>query len=138
MVSILLMSIGITFIVIGIMVFMDKIKLIKYGIKAEGEIIDFNKGMSSYINEDKQIVYITVYRPVIRFIDENNEIRIITYDISENDRSYKIGDKVMLAYTRNDPEYVELAEKQIAFSMLCKLISLGIMFIVFSVILWMI
>ena len=44
----------------------------------------------------------------------------------------------MLAYTRNDPEYVELAEKQIAFSMLCKLISLGIMFIVFSVILWMI
>ena len=117
---------------------MDKIKLIKYGIKAEGEIIDFKKGMSSYINEDKQIVYITVYRPVIRFIDENNEIRIITYDISENDRSYKIGDKVMLAYTRNDPEYVELAEKQIAFSMLCKLISLGIMFIVFSVILWMI
>lgn len=138
MVSILLMSIGITFIVIGIMVFMDKIKLIKYGIKAEGEIIDFKKGMSSYINEDKQIVYITVYRPVIRFIDENNEIRIITYDISENDRSYRIGDKVMLAYTRNDPEYVELAEKQIAFSMLCKLISLGIMFIVFSVILWMI
>ena len=138
MVSILLMSIGITFIVIGIMVFLDKIKLIKCGIKAEGEIIDFKKGMSSYINEDKQIVYITVSRPVIRFVDENNEIRIITYDISENDRSYKIGDKVMLAYTRNDPEYVELAEKQIAFSMLCKLISLGIMFIVFSVILWMI
>jgi len=132
------MSIGITFIVIGIMVFLDKIKLIKYGIKAEGEIIAFKKGMSSYINEDKQIVYITVSRPVIRFVDENNEIRIITYDISENDRSYKIGDKVMLAYTRNDPEYVELAEKQIAFSMLCKLISLGIMFIVFSVILWMI
>ncbi|WP_455797742.1 hypothetical protein [Clostridium butyricum] len=70
---------------------MDKIKLIKYGIKAEGEIIDFKKGMSSYINEDKQIVYITVSRPVIRFVDENNEIRIITYDISENDRSYKIG-----------------------------------------------
>ena len=85
MVSILLMSIGITFIVIGIMVFLDKIKLIKYGIKAEGEIIDFKKGMSSYINEDKQIVYIIVSRPVIRFVDENNEIRIITYDISENE-----------------------------------------------------
>ena len=40
MVSILLMSIGVTFIVIGILIFIDKIKLIKYGIRTEGEIVD--------------------------------------------------------------------------------------------------
>lgn len=138
MVSILLMSIGITFIIIGIMVFIDKIKLLKNGVKTEGEVIDFQKGLSSYISEDKQIVYITVYRPVIRFKDENNEFKIITYDVSDSERIYSIGDKVNLVYTKNDSDYVEIAEKQIIFSMLCKLISIGIMFIIFSIILWMI
>lgn len=138
MVSILLMSIGITFIVIGILVFIDKIRLLKYGIKTEGEVIDFEKGLSSYINEDKQIIYITVYRPVIKFKDENNETKIITYDSSESERVYNVGDKVTLVYTRNDPDYVEIAERQIIFSMLCKLISIGIMFIIFAIILWMV
>ena len=138
MVSILLMSIGITFIVIGILVFIDKIRLLKYGIKTEGEVIDFEKGLSSYINEDKQIIYITVYRPVIKFKDENNEAKIITYDSSESERVYNVGDKVTLVYTRNDPDYVEIAERQIIFSMLCKLISIGIMFIIFAIILWMV
>ena len=138
MVSILLMSIGITFIVIGILVFIDKIRLIKYGIKTEGEVVDFEKGLSSYISEDKQIIYITVYRPIIKFKDGNNQIKIITYDGSESDRVYHVGDKVTLVYTRNDPDYVEIAEKQIIFSMLCKLISIGIMFIIFAIILWMV
>lgn len=138
MVSILLMSIGITFIIIGIMVFINKINLLKSGIKTEGEVIDFQKGLSSYIGEDKQIVYVTVYRPVIRFKDENNEVKIITYDLSGSQRIYNIGDKVNLVYTTNNPDYVEIAEKQIIFSMLCKLISIGIMFIIFSIILWMV
>ncbi|WP_294156501.1 DUF3592 domain-containing protein [uncultured Clostridium sp.] len=138
MVSILLMSIGITFIIIGIMVFINKINLLKSGIKTEGEVIDFQKGLSSYIGEDKQIVYVTVYRPVIRFKDENNEVKIITYDLSGRQRIYNIGDKVNLVYTTNNPDYVEIAEKQIIFSMLCKLISIGIMFIIFSIILWMV
>ena len=138
MVSILLMSIGITFIVIGILVFVYKIRLLKYGVKTEGEVIDFEKGLSSYISEDKQIIYITVYRPIIKFKDGNNQIKIITYDGSESDRVYNVGDKVTLVYTRNDPDYVEIAEKQIIFSMLCKLISIGIMFIIFAIILWMV
>ena len=137
MVSILLMSIGITFIVIGILVFIDKIRLLKFGIKTEGEVIDFEKGLSSYVSEDKQIIYITVYRPMIKFKDGNNQLKIITYDGSESDRVYNVGDKVTLVYTRKDPDYVEVVEKQIIFSMLCKLISIGIMFIVFAIILWM-
>lgn len=138
MVSILLMSIGITFIVIGILVFVYKIRLLKYGVKTEGEVIDFEKGLSSYVSEDKQIIYITVYRPIIKFKDGNNQIKIITYDGSESDRVYNVGDKVTLVYTRNYPDYVEIAEKQIIFSMLCKLISIGIMFIIFAIILWMV
>lgn len=139
MISILLMSIGMILVTFSVVLFIDKIKLLKYSIRAEGEIIGLKKHMSSYVNEDKQIVYITTYRPVIKFIDENNEIRIITYDISsENEKDYKIGDKIMLSYTMNNLKYIEKSEKQIDFSMLCKLISLGIMFIVFSVILWIV
>lgn len=139
MISILLMSIGTMLIIFGVILFIDKIKLLKYSVRAEGEIIGLKKRMSSCVNKDKQIVYIKTYRPVIKFMDENNKIRIVTYDISsENEKDYKIGDKIMLSYTMNNPKYIENSEKQIDFSMLCKLISLGIMFIVFSVILWIV
>lgn len=138
MVSILLASIGITFITIGILIFIDKIRLLKYGTKVQGEIIDFEKVLSSYINETKEIMYITIYIPVIKFKNKNGEAKIITFDISDSDKIYKVGDKVALIYTENDPDYIEIAEKQIFFSVLCKLISIGIMFIVFSIILWIV
>ena len=138
MVSILLASIGITFIAIGILIFIDKIRLIKYGTKVQGEIIDFEKVLSSYINETKEIVYITIYIPVIKFKNKNGEDEIITYDISDSDKIYKVGDNVALVYTENELDYIEIAEKQIIFSVLCKLISIGIMFIVFSIILWIV
>lgn len=138
MVSILLASIGITFIAIGILIFIDKIRLLKYGTKVQGEIIDFEKVLSSYINETKEIMYITIYIPVIKFKNKNGEAKIITFDISDSDKIYKVGDKVALIYTENDPDYIEIAEKQIFFSVLCKLISIGIMFIVFSIILWIV
>lgn len=136
MVSILLASIGITFIIIGILIFIDRIRTIKYGREIQGEVIDFEKVLLSHINDEKKIVYKTAYIPIIKFKTKNGEVKMITYNILDGDKIYKVGDNVELVYIENKSDYIEIVEKQILFDILCKLISIGIMFIVFSAILW--
>ncbi|WP_294371236.1 DUF3592 domain-containing protein [uncultured Clostridium sp.] len=138
MVSILLMSVGITFIIIGILVFIDKIKMLKYGIKVKGEVIGFEKDTSAYIDQNKRIAYISVYKPKIKFFTSNGEMKIITYNTSDIDKAYNIGDKIDLVYTENEPDYLEIANGNAIFSILCKIISVGIVFVIFSVILWIV
>lgn len=138
MISILLASIGITFIIIGIYIFIDRIRGLKNGNTVQGEIIGFEKVLLSHINDEKKIEYTTVYKPIIKFKNKIGDVKIITYDILDGDKKYKVGDNVILVYSENNCDYVEIAEKQIVFAILCKLISIGIMFVIFSIVLWMI
>ena len=138
MVSILLASIGITFIIIGIYIFIDRIRVLKNGNRVQGEIIDFEKVLLSHINDEKKIEYTTAYKPIIKFKNKIGDVKIITYDILDGDKRYKVGDNVILVYSENNCDYVEIVEKQIVFTILCKLISIGIMFVIFSIVLWMI
>ena len=138
MVSILLASIGITFIIIGIYIFIDRIRVLKNGNRVQGEIIDFEKVLLSHINDEKKIEYTTAYKPIIKFKNKIGDVKIITYDILDGDKRYKVGDNVILVYSENNCDYVEILEKQIVFTILCKLISIGIMFVIFSIVLWMI
>lgn len=135
MVSILLISIGITFIILGIMIFIDKLKLLRTGVRTEGEVVDFEKKIEASISEEKEILYITVYKPIIRFKTENGEIRTITYDTVNSNKIYKIGDKVTLIYKIEELENVEINEMQNIFGTLCKLIAMGIIFIIFGLVL---
>lgn len=135
MVSILLISIGITFIILGIMIFIDKLKLLRTGVKAEGEVVDFEKKIEASISEEKEILYITVYKPIIRFKAENGIITTITYDNVNSNKIYKIGDKVTLIYKAEELENVEINDIQNIFGVLCKLIAMGIIFIIFALVL---
>ncbi|OOM13587.1 DUF3592 domain-containing protein [Clostridium saccharobutylicum] len=135
MVSILLISIGITFIILGIMIFIDKLKLLRTGVRAEGEVVDFEKKIEASISEEKEILYITVYKPIIRFKAENGVIRTITYDDVNSNKIYKIGDKVTLIYKAEELENVEINDIQNIFGVLCKLIAMGIIFIIFALVL---
>ncbi|AQS09223.1 hypothetical protein CLOBY_13460 [Clostridium saccharobutylicum] len=135
MVSILLISIGITFIILGIMIFIDKLKLLRTGVRAEGEVVDFEKKIEASISEEKEILYITVYKPIIRFKAENGVIRTITYDAVNSNKIYKIGDKVTLIYKAEELENVEINDIQNIFGVLCKLIAMGIIFIIFALVL---
>ena len=135
MISILLISIGITFIILSAIVFIDKLKLLKYGIRTDGEVIDFEKSTDALISEGKEILYITVYKPIIRFKTEDGEYKTFTYDSAKNDNFYKIGDKVKLIYAPTDFENIEVNEKSSLFKLLCQLTAIGIMFIVFALIL---
>lgn len=135
MVSILLISIGITFIILGIMIFIDKLKLLRTGVRAEGEVVDFEKKIEASISEEKEILYITVYKPIIRFKAENGIITTITYDNVNSNKIYKIGDKVTLIYKAEELENVEINDIQNIFGVLCKLIAMGIIFIIFALVL---
>lgn len=135
MISILLISIGITFIILSTMVFIDKMRLLRDGIRTDGEVIDFEKCSDAFISEGKEILYITIYKPIIRFKTANGEYRTFIYESTQNDKTYILGDKVKLIYPIEDFENIEINDKNNLFKSLCKLISIGIMFIVFALVL---
>lgn len=136
MVSILLISIGITFIIYGILIFIKNMQLIRRGLKAEGKVIDFEEEMISYINEDKKIVYKPVYKPVVRFKDNEGNTRIEKLD-SYNDM-FRLGEKISIVYSVEHEDDIEVNSKKNIFMLLSNLISMGIVFIVFGVILTLI
>ncbi|MDO5517371.1 MAG: DUF3592 domain-containing protein [Clostridium sp.] len=136
MVSILLISIGITFIIYGILLFVHNIKLIKKGLKAEGKVIDFEEEMTSYINDDKKIVYKPVYKPVIRFKDYEGNTRVEKLD--NYDDIFRLGEKISIVYSLEDADELEVHAKKNVFLVLSNLICMGIVFIVFGVILTLI
>lgn len=136
MVSILLISIGITFIIYGILIFIKNMQLIRRGLKAEGKVIDFEEEMISYINKDKKIVYKPVYKPVVRFKDNEGNTRIEKLD-SYNDM-FRLGEKISIVYSVEHEDDIEVNSKKNIFMLLSNLISMGIVFIVFGVILTLI
>lgn len=136
MVSILLISIGITFIIYGILLFAQNIKLIKKGLRAEGKVIDFEEEMTSYIDDDKKIVYKPVYKPVIRFKDFEGNTRIEKLD--NYDDEFRLGEKISIVYSLEDTDELEVHARKNVFLVLSNLICMGIVFIVFGVILTLI
>lgn len=136
MVSILLIAIGITFIIYGILIFIKNIQLINKGLKAEGKVIDVEEEIMSYINEDKKIVYKPVYKPIVRFKDNEGNIRIEKLD-DYNDM-FRLGQKISIVYSLEDEDDIEVNSKKNIFILLSNLICMGIVFIIFGVILTLI
>lgn len=132
MVSILLISIGITFIVYGILLFIEKIKIMKNGLKTEGKVIDFEEEVNSYI-DNKKIVYKPVYRPIISFKDQEGNVHI--EKLEDYDDICRSGEKVSIVYSSKDKDKVEIYVKKNIFKFLSNMISMGIIFIVFGIIL---
>lgn len=111
-------------------------QLIRRGLKAEGKVIDFEEEMISYINEDKKIVYKPVYKAVVRFKDNEGNTRIEKLD-SYNDM-FRLGEKISIVYSVEHEDDIEVNSKKNIFMLLSNLISMGIVFIVFGVILTLI
>lgn len=104
MVSILLISIGITFIIYGILLFIEKIKIMKNGLKTDGSVIDFEEEANSYIDNKKKI-------------------------------AYKPGEKISIIYSSKDEDEFDIYVKKNIFMFLSNMISMGIIFIIFGIIL---
>lgn len=133
MVSILLISIGITFIIYGILLFIEKIKIMKNGLKTDGKVIDFEEEVNSYIDNKKKIVYKPVYRPVIRFKDQEGNMHIEKLD--DYDDVCRLGEKISIVYSSKDKDEFEIYVKKNIFMFLSNMISMGIIFIIFGIIL---
>ena len=133
MVSILLISIGITFIIYGIMLFIEKIKIMKNGLKTDGSVIDFEEEANSYIDNKKKIAYKPVYKPIIRFKDQNGNMHIEKLD--DYDDECKLGEKISIIYSSKDEDEFDIYVKKNIFMFLSNMISMGIIFIIFGIIL---
>lgn len=133
MVSILLISIGITFIIYGILLFIEKIKIMKNGLKTDGKVIDFEEEVNSYIDNKKKIVYKPVYRPVIRFKDQEGNMHIEKLD--DYDDVCRLGENISIVYSSKDKDEFEIYVKKNIFMFLSNMISMGIIFIIFGIIL---
>ena len=133
MFSILLISIGVTFIILSVMVFSDKIKLLRTGIRVEGEVIDFEESTNSIVTQDKNILYTTIRNPIITFRNESGNMQRIVYDNSRNNKFYRIGDKVKLIYSRGDIKNIELNEIREMMVMTLKLLCIGVIFFVVGI-----
>lgn len=130
MFSLLIISIGVTCVIISVMVFNDKIKLLRNGVRIEGEVVDFEHTTNALVTEEKELLYITIYNPVIRFKGEDGNIRRITYDNSKTNKFYRIGDKVNLIYLRGDIKNIEINEVREMMTIIIKLIFIGVAFII--------
>ena len=133
MVSILLISIGITFIIYGILLFIEKIKIMKNGLKTDGKVIDFEEEVNSYIDNKKKIIYKPVYRPVIRFKDQEGNMHIEKLD--DYDDVCRLGENISIVYFSKDKDEFEIYVKKNIFMFLSNMISMGIIFIIFGIIL---
>lgn len=133
MVSILLISIGITFIIYGILLFIEKIKIMKNGLKTDGKVIDFEEEVNSYIDNKKKIIYKPVYRPVIRFKDQEGNMHIEKLD--DYDDVCRLGENISIVYSSKDKDEFEIYVKKNIFMFLSNMISMGIIFIIFGIIL---
>lgn len=132
MVSILLISIGITFIIYGILLFIEKIKIMKNGLKTDGKVIDFEEEVNSYI-DNKKIVYKPVYRPIISFKDQEGNVHI--EKLEDYDDICRSGEKISIVYSSKDKDEFEIYVKKNIFKFLSNMISMGIIFIIFGIIL---
>ena len=130
MFSLLIISIGVTCVILSVMIFNDKIKLLRNGIRIEGEVVDFEHTTNTLVTEEKELLYITIYNPVIRFKGEDGNIRRITYDNSKTNKFYRIGDKVNLIYLRGDIKNIEINEAREMMTIIIKLIFIGVAFII--------
>ena len=135
MIIVLLIIIGIALMMIGTIIFINKIKLLRDGVKTEGEVIDLQKYTEASISEGKQVFYVTIYKPVIQFKTESGEIKRIIYENVEDNKMYNIGDKVKLIYPAKELDKIEIQEKSLMINFLCKLITIGIVIIVLALVL---
>lgn len=120
------------------MVFNDKIKLLKNGVKVKGEVVDFEHITNALLTEEKSLLYIKIYKPIIRFKSDDGNIRRITFDSSQTNNFYRIGDKVELIYSKGDIENIEINEIKVMMELVFKLIFIGIAFLTSGIFLTMI
>lgn len=129
MFNLLLVSIGVTCVILSVMVFNDKINLLRNGVKVKGEVIDFEHSSNALITDEKKVLYIEIYKPIIRFKSDDGNIIRITLDSTKTDSFYRIGDRVDLIYAKGDIQNIEINEVKVMMRIVIKLIFIGIAFL---------
>lgn len=128
-----LLIIGIVLLFASIILFALRYKIYRNGKRVVGKVIKIEKIEQALMNEFNQLSLITLYRPVIEFIEDNGEKKVFTYEVIDG-RDYNVGDDVRLVYNDKIKNKVYIDNKIDLFMMPTILIILSLVFLILSLI----
>ena len=128
-----LLIIGIVLLFASIILFALRYKIYRNGKRVVGKVIKIEKIEQALMNEFNQLSLITLYRPVIEFIEDNGEKKVFTYEVIDG-RDYNVGDDVRLVYNDKIKNKVYIDNKIDLFMMPTILIVLSLVFLILSLI----
>lgn len=128
-----LLIIGIVLLFASIILFALRYKIYRNGKRVVGKVIKIEKIEQALMNEFNQLSLITLYRPVIEFIEDNGEKKVFTYEVIDG-RDYNVGDDVRLVYNDKRKNKVYIDNKIDLFMMPTILIILSLVFLILSLI----
>ena len=124
-----LLIIGIVLLFASIILFALRYKIYRNGKRVVGKVIKIEKIEQALMNEFNQLSLITLYRPVIEFIEDNGEKKVFTYEVIDG-RDYN----VRLVYNDKIKNKVYIDNKIDLFMMPTILIVLSLVFLILSLI----
>lgn len=128
-----LLIIGIILLFTSIILFAIRYKVYKNGKRVVGKVIKIEKIEQALMNEFNQLSLITIYRPVIEFIEDNGEKKVFTYEIIDG-KDYNVGDDVRLVYDGKKKSKFYIDNKIDLFMLPTMLIALSLVFLILSLI----
>lgn len=128
-----LLIIGIILLFTSIILFAIRYKIYKNGKRVVGKVIKIEKIEQALMNEFNQLSLITIYRPVIEFIEDNGEKKVFTYEIIDG-KDYNVGDDVRLVYDGKKKSKFYIDNKIDLFMLPTMLIALSLVFLILSLI----
>ncbi|MGL5869748.1 hypothetical protein, partial [Clostridium chrysemydis] len=86
-----LLVVGLVLILVSLFVFFSRLNFYKNGQRIVGEIIDIKEYDEPIVDKYHDVTFVKIYKPVIKFISEEEEITFISDDEFGNDE-IKLGD----------------------------------------------
>lgn len=131
---VILLIISLTFLAIGLWKLSEEVVFEKHGIKAEGKVIRNEKYQEYTLDSFDRIMMVTLYRPHIEFFTKEGLRLEGCSEEGTNPPQYKEGDKINIIYPKNSPDEFKFHKYPNNLSFAISLISVSIMFLIFSVI----
>lgn len=130
--------IGVTLILISFITSIRKYNVYKHGVRVIGKIIDLQKGDEAVVDEFNQIIFITLYKPVIKFTSLDGEEVIFVYNDPGSKKNYKVGDEITVVCNKKNKNDFYVDSKMEFFRVSLLLLVLSILFFSFAFTLYII
>ncbi|MCR6515478.1 hypothetical protein M4I33_11420 [Clostridium sp. LY3-2] len=131
-----LLVVGLVLILVSLFVFFSRLNFYKNGKRIVGEIIDIKEYDEPIVDKYHDVTFVKIYKPVIKFISEEEEITFISDDEFGNDE-IKLGDKITVVYDKGRRKGIFLDRKIDFLKFPLYIFLIAILFLSFSLTLYL-